>query len=89
MTNAPKKKCNQKKCQHKGKLQTITNFYKNRKMKDGRASECKDCVKIRNRRTKSGEYENPMSLEQMKQWNIDNPVVRTTAATVTERVTNG
>ena len=89
MSKVPKKVCNQTKCQHKGKLQTITNFYKNRKMKDGRASECKDCVKKRNKRTAPGEYKNMMTDEQIRQWNIDNPVVRTTALTVEDRIHHG
>ena len=87
MSKAPKKKCNQSKCEHKGKMQTITNFYRDIRSKDGRQNACKECVKKRNPRTV--EYKNKMSDEQIKQWNIDNPVVRTTARTVEERVVNG
>ena len=84
---APKRVCNQSACQHKGKPQTITNFYRDmRDKKHGRANECKDCIKKRN---KQPVFLNPMTDEQMRQWNIDNPVVRTTASTVEERIING
>jgi len=82
---SPKKVCNQADCQHKGKLQTITN-YKDYRQKDGRQNACKDCVKKRNKRPV---FPNPMTEEQMKQWNLDNPVVLTVPMTVEGRVING
>ncbi|MCP4103855.1 MAG: hypothetical protein GY750_20920 [Lentisphaerae bacterium] len=66
---AIKKVCNQKKCEHKGKLQTITNFYRDMRAKDGRQNACKDCVKKRNPRPAS--FEPKMSAEQQKEYVSD------------------
>jgi len=64
-----KKVCNQSDCQHKGKLQTITNFYRNRKMKDGRSNTCKDCIKRNNPRTEN--YTPRMSEAEQKEYVSD------------------
>lgn len=37
------KVCSKKDCEHNGKLQPLSNFYKHTSTKDGHQSMCKDC----------------------------------------------